>query len=306
MERSALLATRREFSPSRSSSFAVNSSISLRSVSSRLPSRAVKSFALESNSVQFSFQPPPVPRLRVQRGDVVHALARHFKTGLAQRVYDLVAIPHGPVLDALKQVVADQVAGGGFEPETRPQPGRLDVGAVARLLHPGPRRIVRTSPAVLVVEGVPERAKRLLPARRRDVEAAPGLQIAPRGEDVNVGAAAHLPVEHRRPCVSVEIQSRPRRLLEGVHNRLDLLVGRLVLRRPRDHAGRVPVLEGKRIGHGGHLVGIAPEHLDAFTRLPGRVKLAEQVLGRLAGRSGSVRQELKVHPGPGFRRAPRR
>ena len=111
MERSALLATRREFSPSRSSSFAVNFSISLRSVSSRLPSRAVKSFALESNSVQFSFQPPPVTRLRVQRGDVVHALARHFKAGLMQRVYDLVAIPHGPVLDTLEQVVPDQVAG---------------------------------------------------------------------------------------------------------------------------------------------------------------------------------------------------
>ena len=66
------------------------------------------------------------------------------------------------------------------------------------------------------------------------------------------------------------------------------------------------MLEGKRIGHGGHLVGISPEHLDAFARLPGRVKLPEEVLGRLAGRSGSVRQELKVHPRPGLRRAPRR
>jgi len=38
-------------------------------------------------------------------------LARHFKARLAERVDDLVAIPHGPVLDALEQVVADQVAG---------------------------------------------------------------------------------------------------------------------------------------------------------------------------------------------------
>jgi len=38
-------------------------------------------------------------------------LARHFKAGLAERVNDLVTIPHGPVLDALEQVVADQVAG---------------------------------------------------------------------------------------------------------------------------------------------------------------------------------------------------
>ena len=159
---------------------------------------------------------------------------------------------------------------------------------------------------MLVVEGVPERAERLLPARRGDVQAPPGLQVAPSGKDVNVGAAAALPVQHGRPCVAVEFQPRPGRLLEGVHNRLDLLVGRLVLRRPRDHPGGVLVLEGQRIGHGGHLVGISPEHLDAFAGLPGRVKLAEQVLGRLAGRSGSVRQELKVHPGPGFQRAPRR
>jgi len=38
-------------------------------------------------------------------------LARHFEARLAERVDDLVAIPHGPVLDALEQVVADQVAG---------------------------------------------------------------------------------------------------------------------------------------------------------------------------------------------------
>ena len=159
---------------------------------------------------------------------------------------------------------------------------------------------------MFVVEGVPERAEGLLPARRCDVQAASGLQVAPRGEHVDVSAAAALAVQHGRPCVAVEIQPRPGRLLEGVHNRLDLLVGRLVLRRPRDHPGGVLVLEGKRIGHGGHLVGISPEHLDAFARLPGCVKLAEEVLGRLAGRSGSVRQELKVHPGPGFQRAPRR
>jgi len=38
-------------------------------------------------------------------------LARHFEARLMQRVHDLVAISHGPALDALEQVVADQVAG---------------------------------------------------------------------------------------------------------------------------------------------------------------------------------------------------
>ena len=83
MVRSAFLATRREFSPSCPSSLAVNSSISLRSVSSRLRSRSVKSFALEVKCVQLSFQPPPVPGLGVQRGEVVLALARHLQPRLA-------------------------------------------------------------------------------------------------------------------------------------------------------------------------------------------------------------------------------
>ena len=236
MVRSAFLATRREFAASLSSSLAVNSSISLRSVSSRLRSRSVKSFALEVKCVQFSFQPPPVPAAGVQRCDVVLALPRHFEARLPQGGHDFVAIPHRSVLDALEQVVPDQVAGGGLEPKPGPQPRRLDVGAVSGLLHPGPGRIVRTAPAVLVVEGVAERVKRLPPSRRGDVEAPPGLQVAPRGQDMDVSAAAALAVEHRRPCVAVGFQPRPSRLLELVEHGFDLLVGGSVIGRPGDHA----------------------------------------------------------------------
>ena len=151
------------------------------------------------------------------------------------------------------------------------------------------------------VEGVPERAERLLPARRGDVEAPSGLQVAPRRQDVDVSAAAALAVQHRRPRVAVELQSRPGRLLEGVQNRADLGVGRFVLRRPRNHPGGVFVLEGKRIGHGGHLVGISPEHLDAFARLPGRVPLPEEVVGRVPRRAGSAGEELNEHRRPCIR-----
>ena len=171
MELSAFLTTRRELSPSRSSSLAVSSSISLRSCCSRLRSRSVKSFALEVNSVQPSFQPPPVAAFGVQRGDVVLALARHFEARLPQCRDDIGTIPHGSVLDALEQVVPDQVVGGGFEPEPGPQPRRLDVGTVTGLLRPRPRRVVRTAPAVLVVEGVAQRIERPVPARRSDVQA---------------------------------------------------------------------------------------------------------------------------------------
>ncbi len=306
MVRGAFLAARREFSAGRASSLTVNSGVSLRSLSSRFRIRSVESFGLEVNGVQPSLQPPTVSGLGVQRGQVVLALARHFKARLPKRGDDIEAVLHRAVLDTLEQVVPDQVARGGFEPEPGPQLGGLDVGAVSGLLDPGPRRIVRTAPAVLVVEGVPEGIERPPPARRGNVEAPSGLKVASCGQNVNVGTTALLPVEHRRPCVAVGFEPGPGRFLEGVQNLVDLFVGRLVLRCPRDHAGGVPVLEPQSVRHRRNPVWIAPKDLDALARLSGGVQLAEEVLGRGPRRSGSARQELNVHPRPGFGRDPRR
>ncbi|MDE0260093.1 MAG: hypothetical protein OXR82_17120, partial [Gammaproteobacteria bacterium] len=197
----------------------------------------------------------------------------HFEARLPQRGDDIVAVAHHAVLDALEQVVPDQVAGRGFEPEPGPQLRRLDVGAVSGLLHPGPGRIVGAAPAVFVVEGVPERIERPLPARRGNVEAPTGLKVAPGREDVDMGASALLTVQHRRPGVAVGLQTRPGRLLELVEDGFDLLVGGAVVRRPCDHAGRVPVLEVERVSDRGHHLRVAPQHLDALARLPGRVLL---------------------------------
>ncbi len=58
------------------------------------------------------------------------------------------------MLDALQQVVADQLTRTGFVLEAGPQLRRLQVGAMAGLVRPGARRVVRAGPAVLVVEGV--------------------------------------------------------------------------------------------------------------------------------------------------------
>ena len=254
--------------------------------------------------VQLSFQPPTVPGRGVQRRDVVLALARHFEARLPQGGDDLVAIPHGPVLDALEQVVPDQVAGGGFEPEPGPQPLRLDVGAVSGLLHPGPRRVVRSAPAVFVVEGVAERIERLPPSRRGDVEATASLQVAARREDMDVSASAALAVQHGGPRVAVGFEPRPCRLLERVQNGFDLRVGRLVLGCPCDHAGGVLVLERQRVGHGGHLMGVPPEHLDALARLAGRVPLPEEVVGRVPRRARSAGEEFNVHRDRVLRRGP--
>ena len=307
MVRGAFLTARREFPAGRAGSLAVNSPISRRSLPRRLRARSVKSFGLEVKGVQPSLQPPAVPGIGVHRGQVVLALARHLKARFPERGDDIEAVPHRAVLDALEQVVADEIARRGFEPESGPQLGGLDVGAVSGLLDPGPGRIVRTAPAVFVVEGVPKRIERPPPARRGDVEASSALKVASRREDVDVGAAALFTVEHCRPSVAVGFEPGPGRLLEGVQNLADLFAGRLVLRRPRDHAGGVPVLEPQSVRHRRHPVRIAPNDLDAFARLPGGVPLAEEVFGRSPRRSGSAREELNVHPRrPGFGRGPRR
>ena len=145
-------------------------------------------------------------------------MARYFEARLTQRSDDLGAIPHGAVLDTLEQVVPDQVAGGGFEPEPGPQPRRLDVGAVFGLFHPGPRRVVRTSPAVFGVEGVAERIKRLPPPGGCDVEAPAGLQVAPSGQDMHVSASAALAVQHGGPGVAVAFEPSPGRAFEVIEN----------------------------------------------------------------------------------------
>ena len=113
-----------------------------------------------------------------------------------------------------------------------------------------------------------------------------------------MSASATLAVEHGRPGVAVGFEPGPRRVLEGVQDRLDLGVGRLVLRRPCNHPGGVPVLELQRVGHVGHFVRISPKDFDALARLPGRVPLPEEVVGRVARRAGPAGQELNQHRRP--------
>ena len=231
-------------------------------------------------------------------GHVALALARHFEARFLQRCDDAGAIADDAVLDALHQVVPDHIAGVGLERQTGPQVRSVDAGAMAGLLRPGPRRVVGPAPAVLVVEGVSQRTVGLLPAGRCDVEALSRFQVAARGEDVHVHAAAALAVLDRRPRVAVRIEPGPGRLLEFVEYSLDLCVGRSVLRRPRDHAGGVLVLELERVGDSGHPIGIAAANLDAVARLAGRVPLAEQVVDRRFGRAGPAGDELNVHRPP--------
>ena len=223
------------------------------------------------------------------------------------------------MLDTLEQVVADQVTGGGLKREASPQLRGLDVGAVPGLLHPRPRRVIRPAPAVFGVEGVTERVECLLPARRRDVEAPAGLQVAPRGEDMHVNAAVALAVHHGRPGVAVGLEPRPGRLFKGIQNRADLRVGRSVVRCPGNHARRVLVLERQRVGHHSHFISIhadgsndpnasgyrvAAPRRDATGRASQIAALLDQSYGDVTGikRLGTVTRRMQSYYAFNFRR----
>ena len=202
------------------------------------------------------------------------------------------------MFDPLQEVVADQLARAGFHFDTGAQPCRFDVGAVARLLRLGPRRVVGTAPAVLVVEGVAQRAEGLLPAGGSDVEAAAGFHVAAGAEDVHVDPGAVLAVQDRCPGVAVRLQSRPGRFLELVEDGPDLLVGRPILRRPRDHGRAVPAAELQRVGDVGHVVGVPPQDLDARPHPSGGVPFADEIVGGRPRRAGAATEEPNVHRCP--------
>ena len=257
--------------------------------------------------VQRSFQPPPLPTRRVVGGHVVRALAGHVEACQLQGGDHAVAVLHLPGLDALHQVVPDRLARVGLVRDPRPQLRRLDVGAVPRLLVPRPRRVIRAAPALVEVAGLDQGVVGLLPARRRDVEALAGLQVAPRGKHMHVHAAGGRAVLHRRPGVTIRLQPGPGALLELVEHPVDVPVARLVLRRPGDHARRVFVVELQRVGHRGHGVRIAAQDRHVVPDLALAVQLACQVVSRGLGRARAVREEHNQHrPRPARAAAPGR
>ena len=209
------------------------------------------------------------------------------------------AIRDGPAFDAMFQIVGNQPPGVFLRLDPRPELSGLDVGPMTWMHVPRPLRIVRAAPAVLVVLPVPQRVKRLLPSGSCDIQALAGLQIAARGQDMHVNTPVrHFAVLHRSPGVAIRFESGPGGLLELVHHSANLRIARVVLRCPGDDARRVLVLELQRIGDGGHLVGIAPQHGDFF-RVLLRVllggSLTSEVIRRRCRRPGPASQKLDHH-----------
>jgi len=113
--------------------------------------------------------------------------------------------------------VADRAPSDGAL-QMRPQ-GLADVcspaGEVLRLSRAAAARIIRPRPSMLHIQRPLQRTEVALPTGRRDVEAPPRLQIAAGGEDVHVRTLG-VAVEHRRPGVTVRVNSGPRDRFEAV------------------------------------------------------------------------------------------
>ena len=166
-------------------------------------------------------------------------LARHLQARPLQGRNHRGAIRDGPRFDALAQIVGNQPPGVFLCRQPGPKLGGLDVRPMAGLHVTRPLRIVRTTPAVLVVLPVPQCVKRLLPSGSRDIQALAGLKIAARRQDMHVDTPARFAVLDRCPGVAVRFEARPGGFLELVHHSADLRIARVVLRCPGDDARRV-------------------------------------------------------------------
>ena len=142
----------------------------------------------------------------------------------------------------------------------------------------------------------------VLPARRGDVVALAGVEVALSGQDMHVRTAA-VAVEHGRPGIAIGLQPGPGDPLELVEGLVDLFVGGLVLGRPGDHGRAVAVLEVERVGDFGDRLRIAAQDLDLLALLAGVVVVGKQVLRGCGRGACAVRQELDEH---GYSAAPGR
>ena len=178
----------------------------------------------------------------------------------------------------------------------------LLVGPETGLERPCPCRIVRPCPSVPFIQPVSQRIEILLPSGRRDVEAPASGEIDACGEHVQVAAAAILAVENRGPAAPVRREACPGEALECIEGCGDLVIGRRILRRPRDHRGAVFVPEGEIVGDHGNGIRAAAQDLDAGSRQARGIDGAEHI-GNGACRVLLAADELDVHlaaPGDAF------
>lgn len=84
------------------------------------------------------------------------------------------------------------------------------------------RGVIRPCPTVSDVEQVAQRIEVSLPTRGRDVQGFPGLQVDPRGHDMNVDAARWLVVPDRGPGIALRVKAGPGQAFKAVQHFINL------------------------------------------------------------------------------------
>lgn len=181
--------------------------------------------------------------------------------------------------------------GPGLRVPVGPAPVRL----VSGLHVPRPVGIVGACPAPFVVPGVAQRVEQPLVARGRDIERTAARQLHTGRQRMDVRRPVGLAVQDGTGGVLVGLQAGKRRGLPLVEDLGDLLVTRLVLRRPRDDAGRIPPLVRAAVGDLGDQVRVAAQYRDLGAFLAPMVTILEQIPHSAAGAALAVAQELDVH-----------
>ena len=162
----------------------------------------------------------------------------------------------------LIQVVSDVYFRVGGGRQSVLETVRINQRLVPGLEFPRPGRVVRPRPVVFQVVIITPGIEVLLPTWWCDVQGFPRFQIDPGRQDVDMDTATGFVVPDRRPGIPIRLKAGPGQTLEVVQDVIHFFPGWLVLRRPGNHCGRVPMLEVQGVGNRANEFWVAAQHFN--------------------------------------------
>ena len=231
------------------------------------------------------FHPKARIALRIVDGDVRLALARNGKADVFERGDEARSVVNVADLDALLDIGVYGLAGAAALQ-----------GFLWPLEHTSAIRIVRTGPAVFVVQRVPKRRVERGPAGRRDVQRLAGRKLHARRHEMQFDPAAFgVRVPHPEAVILIGFEAGEGDALEFVHDLLLLGRARGVLAGERDDAARIAPLPIDAVDQLHRALGIAAQDLG---RLMFAARLARDIADRAGSIAAAMREELDQHGAP--------
>lgn len=126
--------------------------------------------------------------------------------------------------------------------------------------QPCPERVVWPRPALGMIVFIPDRIEVVALTWWGRVERFSAAQVNTGDQDVDVNPAIRFVVLDCRQVDVFRLQPSKRHRLEVLQNRGNLVGGRGLFRRPRDHGAPVSMLERQRVCHRREQHRIAPQY----------------------------------------------